>query len=228
MAQSAGVGIMQLIHTFQGPPIALALNAVHGSQPLRCAYRLAAKQATTSAPEAAQQDGDMHSSSSFNESNVEQSQGSRDQTAPSEKAVEELLEVADERVSQAEQRALKAEEATQAQEGLIQQLCDENLKLGEEIQRLNSRSVLMTCCHLQQGFLLGFGVSALCKALDAPIGNDAVVLCSGCTTLLSCMLHLACGQLERTTVFSSGFLIRSLSQQELLNCSPVACLSCAG
>ena len=28
----------------------------------------------------------------------------------------------------------------QAQEGLIAQLCDENLKLGEEIHRLNSRS----------------------------------------------------------------------------------------
>ena len=30
----------------------------------------------------------------------------------------------------------------QAQEGLISQLCDENLKLAEEIQRLNSRSVM--------------------------------------------------------------------------------------
>ena len=28
----------------------------------------------------------------------------------------------------------------QAQEGLISQLCDENLKLAEEIQRLNTRS----------------------------------------------------------------------------------------
>ena len=48
--------------------------------------------------------------------------------------------MADERVSQAEQRAIKAEEAAQAQEGLIEQLCNENLKLGEEIQRLNTRS----------------------------------------------------------------------------------------
>ena len=64
------------------------------------------------------------------------------QAAPSEKAVEELLEVADERVSQAEQRAIKAEEAAQAQEGLIEQLCNENLKLGEEIQRLNTRFAL--------------------------------------------------------------------------------------
>ena len=30
----------------------------------------------------------------------------------------------------------------QAQEGLISQLCDENLKLGEEIERLNSRSAV--------------------------------------------------------------------------------------
>ncbi len=98
-------------------------------------------------PEPVQQEGDMLSSSSFNEGSVElsnQSQGAspeQSQGAPSEKAVEELLEVADERVSQAEQRAIKAEEATQAQEGLISQLCDENLKLGEEIQRLNSRLV---------------------------------------------------------------------------------------
>ncbi len=84
-------------------------------------------------PEPAQADIEMLSSSSFNEG-----EGSVDQGAPSEKAVEELLEVADERVCQAEQRAIKAEEASQAQEGLISQLCDENLKLGEEVQRLNS------------------------------------------------------------------------------------------
>ena len=99
--------------------------------------------------EAVQQDAETVSSNSFNEGTVElskQSQGgSVEQGAPSEKAVEELLEVADERVYQAEQRAIKAEEATQAQEGLLSQLCDENLKLGEEVQRLNTRSVLPFC-----------------------------------------------------------------------------------
>ncbi|DBA72179.1 TPA: hypothetical protein ACH3X2_010666 [Trebouxia sp. C0005] len=95
-------------------------------------------------PELVHADAETLSSSSFNEGegSVELSNQSQaasvDQTAPSEKAVEELLEVADERVYQAEQRAIKAEEASQAQEGLISQLCDENLKLGEEVQRLNS------------------------------------------------------------------------------------------
>lgn len=108
-------------------------------------------------PEPAQADIDRLSSSSFNEGegSVELSNQSQaasvDQGAPSEKAVEELLEVADERVSQAEQRAIKAEEASQAQEGLISQLCDENLKLGEEVQRLNSGYVsfvlTLVCKH---------------------------------------------------------------------------------
>lgn len=95
-------------------------------------------------PEPVQPNSEMLSSSSFKEAegSVELSNQSQaasvDQAAPSEKAVEELLEVADERVYQAEQRAIKAEEASQAQEGLISQLCDENLKLGEEVQRLNS------------------------------------------------------------------------------------------
>lgn len=36
----------------------------------------------------------------------------------------------------------------QAQESLISQLCDENLKLADEIQRLNSRSActILSCC----------------------------------------------------------------------------------
>ena len=108
--------------------------------------RSLSRQASASTPEPAQPEP---SSSSFGESSVElsnQSQGapSVEQGAPSEKAVEELLEVADERVNQAEQRAIRAEEAAQAQEGLIEQLCNENLKLGEEIQRLNSRSLLQS------------------------------------------------------------------------------------
>ncbi len=109
-------------------------------------------------PEPAQADSEMLSSSSFNEGegSVELSNQSQaasvDQAAPSEKAVEELLEVADERVCQAEQRAIKAEEAGQAQEGLISQLCDENLKLGEEVQRLNSGYVspVHSCSVLEQ------------------------------------------------------------------------------
>ena len=36
----------------------------------------------------------------------------------------------------------------QAQEGLISQLCEENTKLGDEIQRLNGR--LVTCPFVQQ------------------------------------------------------------------------------
>ena len=112
--------------------------------PLVECRQLPTARSSAALPEPAQADSEMLSSSSFNEGegSVELSNQSQaasvDQAAPSEKAVEELLEVADERVCQAEQRAIKAEEASQAQEGLISQLCDENLKLGEEVQRLNS------------------------------------------------------------------------------------------
>lgn len=108
---------------------------------------LASSRSSAALPESSQPSGDRLTSSSWAEpegsdelgsqSQVSGRAGSVDQAAPSE-AVEELLEVADERVYQAEQRAIKAEEASQAQEGLVSQLCDENLKLGEEVQRLNS------------------------------------------------------------------------------------------
>ena len=63
-------------------------------------------------PEAAQLDGDMHSNSSFNE---ERSQATSVEHA-SEIEIQEmqqLLDTAEERMSQAEQRAMKAEESAQ-------------------------------------------------------------------------------------------------------------------
>lgn len=63
-------------------------------------------------PDPSQLDGDMHSNSSFNEDQSQTASVEHPSDIESQE-MQQLLDTAEERMSQAEQRALKAEESAQ-------------------------------------------------------------------------------------------------------------------